>query len=98
MRQKLNSQDSELYKRTDEVLHYIWDPIGVREEPFARDEYWIYLPQVFSLVKAGDKKGILAYLLDVETVQMGMTGKKKNAEHVAEILLNWHEKIFGSNT
>jgi hypothetical protein len=39
--------------RVNEVLHYIWDPIGVRGEPRARDEYDSYAPEVYSLLQSG---------------------------------------------
>ena len=50
MDKKPDHQQKELYRATDEVLHYIWDPIGVSHEPYARDEYWGYLPQVFKML------------------------------------------------
>jgi hypothetical protein len=50
--EKLPPQELELYKRCDEVLHYLWDPIGVAGAPGARDEYRSYLPNVFALVQA----------------------------------------------
>ena len=42
---ELDSLD-ELHRRTDEVLHYIWDPIGVSGVPTARDEYSGYVPRL----------------------------------------------------
>ncbi len=48
---KLSDRENELYQRVDEVLHYLWDPIGVSDVPGARDEYHSYVPQVFSLLK-----------------------------------------------
>ncbi len=53
MGEKLNPQDLALYRAVDEVLHYIWDPIGVSGSPEARDEYQGYLPHVFGLVREG---------------------------------------------
>ncbi len=47
MGQELSPKENELYRRTHEVLHYIWDPVGVSDEPRARDEYQGYLPQFF---------------------------------------------------
>jgi hypothetical protein len=38
-------KDKELYRRIDEVVHYLWDPIGVSDVPEARDEYHSYLPE-----------------------------------------------------
>lgn len=55
----LSKNKNELYSRIDEVLHYVWDPIGISGVPEARDEYHSYLPVVFGKVKRGaDKKGI----------------------------------------
>ena len=54
---RMTTQDKELYRRCDEVLHYLWDPIGVKGCPGARDEYDSYVPQVFSLVLKGADKG-----------------------------------------
>jgi hypothetical protein len=38
--------EQDLLTRINEVLHYIWDPIAVRGEPNARDEYDSYVPPV----------------------------------------------------
>ncbi len=65
MGQKLSLSELELYRRTDEVLHYLWDPIGVAGIPEARDEYHSYLPVVFSLVEKRDASAICAYLFHV---------------------------------
>lgn len=41
----------ELQRRVDEVLFYVWDPIGVSDEPFARGEYESYVPGIATLVE-----------------------------------------------
>lgn len=43
MGHKLTDDGLELYRRVDEVLFYVWDPIGVANSPAARDEYYGYL-------------------------------------------------------
>lgn len=69
MGQKLEGREAELYKRCDEVLHYIWDPIGVSGEPGARDEYSSYLPKVFALVRDNaTAEEIAKYLVSDRTV------------------------------
>lgn len=40
-------EDKILFQRCDEILHYIWDPIGCKDVPMAREEYYGYVPQVF---------------------------------------------------
>ncbi|CAD6563044.1 hypothetical protein ACFQ3P_41525 [Paraburkholderia sabiae] len=47
---KLADDELELHRRVDEVLFYVWDPIGVANSPAARDEYYGYLPIVFSML------------------------------------------------
>ncbi|MEY2562272.1 MAG: hypothetical protein QOH88_465 [Verrucomicrobiota bacterium] len=87
----------ELYRRVDEVLHYIWDPIGVAGTPEARDEYYSYLPHVFSLVQsAAPREEITTFLLTTASEDMGLIGRhqlRKRAEEVTEILERWRHVI-----
>ena len=94
MGSRLSAQELELYKRCDEVLHYIWDPIGVAGDPPARDEYDSYLPHVFRLL-CGDAKGdeIADYLTGVEAESMGMAPKRAGAKKAATILLEYRDWI-----
>ena len=48
---KLNKDDLLLYKRIDDILYFEWNPIGVDDLP--RDEYYMYLPKIYNLKKAG---------------------------------------------
>jgi len=96
-KQSLSPEDRELYQRTDEVLHYLWDPIHVSGIPQARDEYQSYLPQVFSLVtRCASSAEIADCLTSIERDQMGLSitdqSKKRNVE-VADILLDHKEWI-----
>jgi len=94
MGKKLSAPDLELYQRADEVLHYLWDPIGVAAVPMARDEYQSYLPQVFSLLKENaTEEKIAAYLESVATERMGFNASLKQATHIASVLLEWKEVI-----
>jgi hypothetical protein len=61
-----------LYRRVDEVLHYIWDPIGVSTTPEARNEYESYLPKVFAMLKTSENgEEIKTYLRHIATDLMG---------------------------
>ena len=95
----LSPLDDALYRGTDEVLHYKWDPIGISDFPEARDEYHQYLPQVFGLLKGdADAAKIAAYLSEITTERMGL---KKNHQHdiqIAELLLDLQRFINGSDT
>lgn len=86
--------EQELYQRIDEVLHYLWDPIGVAREPFARDEYAAYVPEVFGLVAegAGEQK-LMNYLLQVEGDAMGLAARPSHARRIAEMLVEWRDVL-----
>lgn len=85
---KLAPSEAELYRRVDEVLHYVWDPIGVSDAPAARDEYQNYLPRVFSMVNQGsDTRDIAEYLDSVVTGNMGLEADRGVSRRVAELLI-----------
>jgi hypothetical protein len=90
MGQKLSPPELALYRAVDEVLYYIWDPIGVSSAPEARDEYQSYLPQVFKLLqqKQSDET-IASYLSMIATEWMGLSTRKEHDLNVARLLLNW---------
>jgi len=65
-----------LYRAEDEVLHYLWDPVGVASVPEARDEYHGYLPHVCGMLKSGSIEDELAgYLGGVATNRMGLASR-----------------------
>jgi hypothetical protein len=95
---KLLPHQDELYRRTDEVLHYIWDPIGVAGVPEARDEYDSYLMHAFSLLTNNPKAGeIQNYLIKIEEENMGLSvndRSRNRAKEVEEILTNYRDMIY----
>ena len=91
---KLEPKDEELYRRVDEVLHYIWDPIGVSGVPQARDEYYSYLPTVFKLVKDSAPADTVAqHLTEIVVNRMGLRGTIKDALDVVSVLQDWKEAL-----
>ncbi len=93
----LSEKESQLYTRVDEVLHYIWDPIGVSGVPQARDEYYSYVPAIFSLVKSSSRaEEIAIHLRAIETDRMGLSGNMEKDLEVANILLGWRDSIYES--
>ena len=94
MGQKLSPSDLELYRVTDEVLHYLWDPIGVAGAPEARDEYYGYLPKVYRLLKDSKSESeISGYLNSVEAQRMGLAVRTEKNTKIAAILLRWKKHI-----
>lgn len=82
--------EKELYLRVDEVLHYLWDPVGVSHMPMARDEYQSYIPQVVALLNENASvEQIASYLNAVATKRMGLSENCDAALHVAGVLLEW---------
>jgi len=96
MGKKLPPDEMKLYDRCDEVLHYIWDPVGIAGAPGARDEYDSYLPQVFKLLREGAGEDQIAdYLVRIETESMGMSPNRAGAKNAATTLLEWREWFAG---
>jgi len=64
-----------------------WDPIGIRDEAAARDEYDDYIPHVASMIVSKKSPNEVAhYLLSVETGKMGLPGDAERARAVANRL------------
>jgi hypothetical protein len=86
--------NNELQKRVDEVLFYIWDPIGVSHEPEARGEYWSYVGQVLELVEKNNCiEPISDHLVNIVNDKMGISADKNQCDHTAELLLR-HKKAI----
>jgi hypothetical protein len=85
--------DNELYRRIDEVIHYLWDPIGISPNPQARDEYLGYLPVIYRHVQAEELDTIIEYMQSVVTERMCMSFDKARATQAAEIMLEWKQLI-----
>jgi len=94
MGQKLSPTEMALYRAVDEVLHYVWDPIGVAGIPQARDEYYGYLSRVYALVKEGrDTDTIAQYLTEVAVEAMGLSEDSAHHLKVARMLVQWGEVV-----
>jgi hypothetical protein len=85
----------EFNRRVDEVLHYLWDPIGVAGKVMARDEYTGYVPTLMTLLKANAAAAntIADYLTEIRTehMELGPDPEKDNA--TAKVLLQWKAKM-----
>jgi hypothetical protein len=94
---KLSPVHKALYRRVDEVLHYVWDPISVAGTPEARDEYDSYVPHVFSmLIHDARSAEIAQFLVTTETEAMGLSGSQRvreRANKVVQLLQRWRDYI-----
>lgn len=94
----LSQEDRRLFRIVGEVLHYVWDPIGVAGVPQARDEYDNYVPQVFGLLRAGSEKSVISeYLQMVSEDRMGLSKLTDRANDTASLLVGWRDHINESH-
>lgn len=94
MGKKLSPEQLELYKRIDEVLFYKWDPIGISDGDWARDEYQSYLPRIFSMALEYESPiKIAEYLTIVTTESMGLSENKSHDLAIAKQILEIKESI-----
>jgi hypothetical protein len=71
------------------ILMSEWDPVGVKGESRARDEYDSYIDGICrSLLDKRSAEDIAAHLLDIETRRMGLPGDNTRARRVAAILVS----------
>jgi hypothetical protein len=87
--------EDEPHSRINEVLHYIWDPIGVRGEPNARDEYDSYVPHVYTLIQnAATAEQIADHLDKIATERMGLNSNIEHSLITAHTLLDWRATLL----
>lgn len=83
----------ELNQRIDEVLYYVWDPIGVSDEPCARAEYSSYSMTILECVLKEDLNQIANQLSKIEKVSMGLNSDKDRNLKIAQRLLDYKYAI-----
>lgn len=78
----------ELERRVDEVLFYIWDPIGVSPDPNARREYSSYVKNILRMLEDGEELTKIAnYLCKIEEGMMALKPNKDKINKVVELLI-----------
>lgn len=92
---KMSKEEKELELRVGEVLHYLWDPCGVRDEPAARDEYETYIPMVLKEVLQGDSLIVAKKLAEIESKWMSAVSKESKLIEVGRVLVAHKEWVLG---
>lgn len=65
----------------------VWDPLGIRDEPHAQDEYDSYLGDVFALLASGAFDDQLnEHLLRIDTERMEVPAKKEDMRSTVSAL------------
>jgi hypothetical protein len=99
MTTKQSHADRKFLRIVGEVLHYIWDPIGVAGVPQARDEYHGYVGPLVALLRSGASNAeISVHLERIVVDRMGLTGLKVRSDKAASVLTNWHDYGAGSGS
>lgn len=80
----VNSYNSNEIRR---ILLASWDPIAIRQEPRAQDEYDAYIDRIAKECLRGSKARIVATLLSIERYDMELSGDEARANRVADQLL-----------
>ena len=78
----------------DEILHYMWDPIGVAGTPEARDEYAGYVGKVLAYALEENEPAIHQYLREMETKHMGVAGDASRCADVADCVMRWKAALM----
>jgi hypothetical protein len=83
-----------LRRAVGEVLHYIWDPIGVAGSVEARGEYDGYIAPVCDLLwrRAGAAQ-ISEYLVRLASQDMGLPDTRARANLATRKLLEWRDAV-----
>jgi hypothetical protein len=89
----IQEQLRELEQRIDEVLYYVWDPIGVSEIPAAREEYSSYTRVILEYVLAEDLKKVAHQLNNIQVDSMGLLVTEEKNLVVAEQLLDFKSAV-----
>ena len=94
MGRKLSTYEKDVFRYCNEVLHYIWDPIGVAGSPHARDEYDSYVPGVVSLLFSDARASKIAeHLTQITTDSMGLSAARERDLEAAELLTEWRQVL-----
>lgn len=76
------------------VLMDHWDPIGIRDEPGAANEYEAYIPKIKALLRAGASiEEMMDYLDWVASERMGFTSQREQGRPAAEYLLQLASRL-----
>jgi hypothetical protein len=90
-------QYKQLHDRIHGILLNEWDPIGVREQPLAHNEYDAYIPGIIGLLRHAAARPTLAeHLHRLETIEMGLPGDHARSRHVAAALMAMYTQFRAS--
>ena len=79
---------NEMLRKIRKMLWEDWDPIGINDCSEAMDEYDNYAPGIVALIERNaNEKKFFDHLWSIETVTMGMQGRRESTTRFAKQLL-----------
>lgn len=83
-----------LRQRVDEILFYVWDPLGFAPKAEFRTEYEGYLADILAMVEGdADTKAIAKRLKEIVRTHMARSGFAESSDKAAEMLVRWREEF-----
>jgi hypothetical protein len=89
----MSSYQDPFYRIADEILYYLWDPIGVAGDPGTRDEYQSYLPTIVSLIGERKIEAAVEYLDATAVDRMGLDKDTNKSRYIVELLADWKVEL-----
>lgn len=94
MRAQVGPEEKALHQAVGEVLHYVWDPLGVAGNPQARDEYDGYVDPICTLLWQGAGEATISmYLVQIAEHNMGLSDTTARADVAARRLVEWRDAV-----
>lgn len=69
-----------------EILLHEWDPVGIKNEPNAQDEYDSYIKLILHVVSQNNINIVATTLINIEIADMNLPGNVVRAARVAKML------------
>ena len=92
---RLSLEKREFFTRIDEILFYKWDPIGISDTDWERDEYHPYIPKLFKIALENDQPAPLAaYLSSVVEERLDLKANRAHNLAIAELILAVKERCL----
>ena len=89
-----DAEKQTLRTRIDEILFYMWDPIGVNDEPAARKEYEFYVERVWQMVLENkSKEETSSYFYEIVTTRIEIESNKEHNDEITDYILLSKEYI-----
>lgn len=93
MSETMTGGDAELYRRVEQVIYCLWDPLSIFDDARSHRAYHAYLPDIFAWVLTGDWERVANYLEWAEEDRTDATPSRARAERCARTLLHWKHFI-----